>query len=141
MGIDALDKNLSTKYLYDKFYKSEVLIKQLLLNQHIVAGIGNIYASEALFRSGIRPTRAAGRIALKRYELLVTAIRSVLGEAIAAGGTTLRDYSRVTGEPGYFEQALKVYDRQGQPCEACGDLINRKVIGQRASYYCPSCQH
>ena len=71
----------------------------------------------------------------------MTAIQSVLGEAIAAGGTTLRDYSRVTGEPGYFEQALKVYERQGQPCEACGDLIKRKVIGQRASYYCPSCQH
>jgi len=142
LGPEPLVDDFDGHYLYARARGRRAAVKNFIMDGRIVVGVGNIYASEALFRSGIRPTRAAGRIALERYDLLVTAIQSVLGEAIAAGGTTLRDYSRVTGgEPGYFEQALKVYERQGQPCEACGDLIKRKVIGQRASYYCPSCQH
>jgi formamidopyrimidine-DNA glycosylase len=141
LGPEPLVDDFDGQYLYTKARGRRTAVKNFIMDGRIVVGVGNIYASEALFRSGIRPTRAAGRIALERYSLLVIAIQSVLGEAIAAGGTTLRDYSRVTGEPGYFEQALKVYARQGQPCEVCGDLINRKVIGQRASYYCPSCQH
>lgn len=141
LGPEPLVDDFDGQYLYTRARGRRTAVKNFIMDGRIVVGVGNIYASEALFRSGIRPTRAAGRIALERYNLLVIAIQSVLGEAIAAGGTTLRDYSRVTGEPGYFEQALKVYARQGQPCEVCGDLINRKVIGQRASYYCPSCQH
>ena len=141
LGPEPLVDDFDGCYLYTRARGRRTAVKNFIMDGRIVVGVGNIYASEALFRSGIRPTRAAGRIALERYSLLVTAIQTVLGEAIAAGGTTLRDYSRVTGEPGYFEQALKVYERQGLPCEACGDLINRKVIGQRASYYCPSCQH
>ena len=140
LGPAPLVDDFDGRYLYTRARGRRTAVKNFIMDGRIVVGVGNIYASEALFRSGIRPTRAAGRIAFERYNLLVIAIQSVLGEAIAAGGTTLRDYSRVTGEPGYFEQALKVYERQGQPCEACGDLINRKVIGQRASYYCPSCQ-
>ena len=105
-----------------------------------VAGVGNIYASESLFRAGIRPGRAAGRVTLSRYEGLLDAIRQVLSEAIEAGGTTLRDYSSVTGEPGYFEQSLDVYERADHPCVNCATPIRRKVIGQRASYYCPRCQ-
>ncbi len=111
------------------------------MDGRIIVGVGNIYASEALFRAGIRPGRAAGRVTLPRFEQLLDAIRQVLSEAIKAGGTTLRDYSRVTGEPGYFEQSLDVYERAGSPCVNCAVLIRRKVIGQRASYYCPSCQN
>ena len=103
-------------------------------------GVGNIYASEALFRAGIRPGRAAGRVSLSQFKRLLDAIRKVLLEAIDAGGTTLRDYAQVRGEPGYFEQSLDVYERAGAACVNCGSPIQRKVIGQRASYYCPQCQ-
>ena len=106
----------------------------------MIVGVGNIYASEALFRSGIRPGRAAGRVTRAAYDRLLVSIQDVLREAIEAGGTTLRDYSTVTGEPGYFEQALNVYERDGLACVNCGTNIQRKVIGQRASYYCASCQ-
>ena len=115
-------------------------IKQFIMDGRVIVGVGNIYASEALFRAKIRPGRAAGRVTLSRFEQLLDAIRQVLSEAIKAGGTTLRDYSRVTGEPGYFEQSLDVYERAGRPCVNCATVIRRKVIGQRASYYCPRCQ-
>ena len=105
-----------------------------------VVGVGNIYASEALFRAGIRPGRAAGRVSHIAFARLLGEIRAVLSEAIEAGGTTLRDYSRVNGEPGYFEQSLNVYERAGLPCVNCEKIVQRKVIGQRASYYCPRCQ-
>jgi formamidopyrimidine-DNA glycosylase len=106
-----------------------------------VAGVGNIYASEALFAAGIHPSRAAGRIGENRYDLLAEALRSVLSEAIEAGGTTLRDFVREDGRPGYFRILLKVYGRAGKPCVACGSAIRQSRIGQRSSFYCPSCQH
>ena len=111
------------------------------MNGRIVVGVGNIYASEALFRAGIHPQRAASRIARKRFGPLVEAVRAVLSEAIEAGGTTLRDFVGSDGRPGYFKQDLRVYDREGQPCLMCASNIKRCVVGQRASYYCPQCQH
>ena len=106
----------------------------------IVVGVGNIYASEALFKAGIHPCRNVGRISLNRYELLATAIKSTLSDAIAAGGTTLRDFVSATGRPGYFKQELLVYDRVGEPCVNCKFPISKLVIGQRAAYYCKRCQ-
>ena len=126
--------------MYQVSRRRKTSIKQFVMDSRIVVGVGNIYASESLFRAGIRPGRAAGRVTLSQYEGLLDAIRQVLSEAIEAGGTTLRDYSRVTGEPGYFEQSLDVYERADHPCVNCATPIRKKVIGQRASYYCPRCQ-
>jgi formamidopyrimidine-DNA glycosylase len=115
-------------------------IKQLVMNSRIVVGVGNIYASEALFRAGIRPRRAAGR--LKRVELdaLARQIKAVLKDAIRAGGTTLRDYINAQGAPGYFRQKLYVYERAGEACRRCATPIRSLVQGQRSTYFCPTCQ-
>jgi len=140
LGPEPFDEALTGAALYRLSRGRKTGIKQFIMDGRIIVGVGNIYASEALFRAGIRPGRAAGRVTLSRFDQLLDAIRQVLSEAIKAGGTTLRDYTRVTGEPGYFEQSLDVYERAGSPCVNCAGLIRRKVIGQRASYYCPSCQ-
>jgi formamidopyrimidine-DNA glycosylase len=110
------------------------------MNSHIVAGVGNIYANEALFRAGIHPARAAGRISRQRYEQLAGDIRLVLDDAIRQGGTTLRDFVGGQGEPGYFKQCLRVYGRGGAACPRCGAPIRESRIGQRSSFYCPVCQ-
>ncbi|MGH8175241.1 MAG: bifunctional DNA-formamidopyrimidine glycosylase/DNA-(apurinic or apyrimidinic site) lyase, partial [Steroidobacter sp.] len=117
-----------------------VAIKQLLMNSHIVVGVGNIYASEALFRAGIRPRRAAGRIRRAEFDALATSIKAVLSDAIRAGGTTLRDYINPEGMPGYFRQKLYVYERGGEPCRLCNTPIRHFVQGQRSTYFCPECQ-
>lgn len=115
-------------------------IKNMIMDNHVVVGVGNIYASESLFRAGIHPKRAAGRVSAVRLTALHDAIRVVLAKAIEAGGTTLRDFSGADGNPGYFQQDVAVYGRDGQPCITCSTPIKRVVIGQRASYYCPRCQ-
>lgn len=115
-------------------------VKNYLLDGRVVAGVGNIYASEALWRAGIHPRRAAGRIARARWDVLVGAIQTTLGDALAAGGTTLRDFREPGGAPGYFAQELAVYGREGEPCPACRSPIRRMVLGQRATYSCSSCQ-
>jgi formamidopyrimidine-DNA glycosylase len=115
-------------------------IKLLLLDQRIVAGLGNIYVCEALHRAGIHPLRAGGSVSLARLERLVPAIRDVLAEAIAAGGSTLRDFASPDGELGYFSKSFAVYDREGQPC-ACGGTVKRIVQGGRSTFYCARCQH
>jgi formamidopyrimidine-DNA glycosylase len=115
-------------------------IKLLLLDQRIVAGLGNIYVCEALHRAGIHPLRAGGSVSLARLERLVPAIRDVLAEAIAAGGSTLRDFVSPDGELGYFSKSFAVYDREGQPC-ACGGTVKRIVQGGRSTFYCARCQH
>ena len=115
-------------------------VKNFIMDGKVVVGVGNIYASEALFMAGVHPARAAGRVSAPRYEALCAAIRDVLERAIRRGGTTLRDFSGSDGTPGYFARELLVYDREGLPCFQCGAPIRRKVIGQRSSYYCPSCQ-
>jgi len=141
LGPEPFDEAFSGRMLFKAARGRRITVKQFIMDGRVVVGVGNIYASEALFCAGIRPTRAAGHIALARYDTLVQAIRSVLSLAIAAGGTTLRDYAQVSGEPGYFEQSLQVYKRAGKPCINCESIIRRKVIGQRASYYCVRCQH
>ncbi|GAA3889647.1 bifunctional DNA-formamidopyrimidine glycosylase/DNA-(apurinic or apyrimidinic site) lyase [Sphingomonas limnosediminicola] len=115
-------------------------IKLLLLDQSIVAGLGNIYVCEALFRAGIHPKRAGGSVTLERLQRLVPAIHDVLAEAIEAGGSTLRDFASPDGELGYFSKRFSVYDREGQPC-SCGGTVKRIVQGGRSTFYCPKCQH
>ncbi|HEX5419003.1 MAG TPA: bifunctional DNA-formamidopyrimidine glycosylase/DNA-(apurinic or apyrimidinic site) lyase [Gammaproteobacteria bacterium] len=141
IGPEPLGDQLTADYLWSTCRGRRVAIKPHLMTARIVAGVGNIYANEALYRAGIRPARAAGRVARNRFPALVEAVRDVLREAIEQGGTTLRDFADGTGKPGYFQLALKVYGRAGEPCPSCGEPIRLKVIGQRASYYCPRCQH
>jgi len=117
-----------------------VAIKQLLMNSQIVVGVGNIYASEALFRAGIRPRRAAGRLSAAEFDALAKAVKQVLKEAIRSGGTTLRDYVNADGTPGYFRQKLYVYERTDEPCRVCKTPIRHFVQGQRSTYFCGTCQ-
>ena len=140
LGPEPLGEEFSGQYLYAASRGRRAAVKTFIMNAHIVVGVGNIYANEALFQAGIHPRRAAGRIALHRYEQLAAAIRYVLERAIAAGGTTLRDFYGGTGEAGYFRQQLDVYDREGEACPVCTTPISAIVIGQRASYYCKKCQ-
>ena len=111
------------------------------MDGRVVVGVGNIYATEALFRAGIHPARASGRIARARLDALADEVKTVLAYAIGRGGTTLRDFLNESGEPGYFAQELLVYGRAGQACRRCGTPIRTRRIGQRASAYCPVCQH
>jgi formamidopyrimidine-DNA glycosylase len=115
-------------------------IKLLLLDQRIVAGLGNIYVCEALYRAGIHPKRAGGSISIERFKRLVPAIRDVLTEAIAAGGSTLRDFASPDGTLGYFSKRFSVYDREGKPCASCGAMVKRIVQGGRSTFFCPRCQ-
>ena len=110
------------------------------MDQRTVVGVGNIYANEALFSAGIRPTTAAGRVSLARYERLTQAIKRVLQQAIDQGGTTLRDFVDSQGEPGYFQLKLNVYGRAGNICPTCKAIIKKTVVGQRSTFYCPHCQ-
>ena len=115
-------------------------VKALLLDQRVVAGVGNIYACESLFRARIRPARPAGAIARARLDRLAAALAGVLAEAIAAGGSSLRDHARVSGELGYFQHRFAVYGRAGEPCPACGTPVRRTVEQGRSSFFCPRCQ-
>jgi formamidopyrimidine-DNA glycosylase len=116
-------------------------IKSFLMDSKIVAGVGNIYANEALFLAGIHPQRAAGRVSRDRYECLAEAVRAVLTASIRKGGTTLRDFVNGEGNPGYFRPLLRVYGKPGEPCPVCGQPIRERRIGQRSSFFCPTCQH
>lgn len=115
-------------------------VKSFIMDNAVVVGVGNIYAQESLFLAGIHPSRAAGRISAARYEALARAIRTVLADAIEAGGTTLRDFSGADGRPGYFAQSLRVYGRAGAPCVTCGATLKAARHGQRSTCYCPHCQ-
>ncbi|MEO7386268.1 MAG: bifunctional DNA-formamidopyrimidine glycosylase/DNA-(apurinic or apyrimidinic site) lyase [Gammaproteobacteria bacterium] len=140
LGPEPLGNDFTAEYLRQRSRNRSIAIKPHLMNAHIVVGVGNIYASEALFRAGIHPARAAGRVALPRLAGLVAAVREVLVESIRDGGTTLRDFHNGDGQPGYFSQRLRVYDRAGRPCVQCGSTVKQMVLGQRSSYYCPRCQ-
>ncbi len=140
LGPEPLSAAFTADYLAASCRDRKLAIKQHLMNGHVVVGIGNIYANEALFRAGINPARQAGRIALARFAPLVVAVRDVLTDAIEDGGTTLRNFVGGDGKPGYFRGRLKVYEREGQPCERCGTPIARRVLGQRATYFCRHCQ-
>ncbi len=115
-------------------------VKGFIMDARVVVGVGNIYATEALFRAGIRPSRSAGRIAAPRYDALAEAIRAVLAEALVMGGTTLRDFVSSDGRPGYFKQSLAAYGRGGAPCRVCGQVLRSTRIAQRATVFCASCQ-
>ncbi len=140
LGPEPLGDDFSGDWLWHKSRGRNVPVKSFVMNNHIVVGVGNIYASEALFMAGIHPLRAAGRISLQRYQALSDAIIAVLQSAIKQGGTTLRDFVGGSGEPGYFRQQLNVYDRDGLSCARCDGVITSRFIGQRNSYYCPRCQ-
>lgn len=140
LGPEPLGNAFHGDYLFEHSRNRKVAVKNFIMNSHIVVGVGNIYASEALFLAGLRPGRAAGRITKNQYSALASTIRAVLTRAIEEGGTTLRDFVNASGEPGYFAQTLNVYGRDNEPCRQCGTLIKSKVIGQRSSYYCPGCQ-
>jgi formamidopyrimidine-DNA glycosylase len=140
LGPEPLSGDFDGEYLYRATRKRTVAIKQLIMNSHVVVGVGNIYANEALFRAGIAPRRAAGRVTRAEAQALVHAIKSVLKEAIQIGGTTLRDYVSATGTPGYFKQKLFVYERAKQPCRVCKTPIKQVAQGQRSTYWCATCQ-
>lgn len=141
LGPEPLGLAFTTDYLYQRSRERKLAVKSFIMDSHVVVGVGNIYANEALFRAGIHPARAAGRIGRQRYQRLVDDIKSVLDEAIRQGGTTLRDFVGGEGKPGYFKQCLQVYDRRGAPCRRCAGVVRETRIGQRSSFYCPQCQH
>ena len=140
LGIEPLEKEFDAAYLYSATHKRSAAIKLVITDSHVVVGVGNIYASEALFRAGIRPQLAANRLNLACCARLVRAIREVLGEAIQLGGSSLRDYVGSNGNPGYFQQHYSVYGRTGEPCRVCGTIIKQIRQGQRSSFYCAHCQ-
>jgi len=133
-------REFDAAYLWRITRGRRVAVKQLLMNSRLVVGVGNIYASEALFRAHIRPRRPARSLSRAEAARLVRAVRAVLAQAIRAGGTTLRDYRRADGSPGYFRQRLYVYERAGHPCRRCGTAVRAITQGQRSTYYCPVCQ-
>ena len=141
IGPEPFDSAFNGGYLFAASRGRKAAVKTLLMDGRIVAGVGNIYANEALYRAGIHPHRPGGRISHARYETLATAVKEVLSEAIEVGGTTLRDFFYGAGESGYFRIRLAAYDQEGRPCHHCGTPIRRTVIGQRPSYYCPRCPH
>lgn len=137
---EPLSDDFDGEYLASAAKGRRVAIKQLIMNGQVVVGVGNIYASEALFRAGIRPRRAAARLKRPEFDALVKSIKEVLRDAIRAGGTTLRDYINPEGMPGYFRQELFVYERTRDPCRVCKTPIKHLVQGQRSTYFCPQCQ-
>jgi len=140
LGPEPLDDSFTADYLHNKAKKRQCSIKAFIMNSHIVVGVGNIYASEALFRSGINPKRQAGKISITRIEKLVTAIKLTLEAAIIEGGTTLRDFTGISGQPGYFAQKLLVYGRTGEKCTQCSEPIKQFTQQARSTFYCPTCQ-
>jgi formamidopyrimidine-DNA glycosylase len=137
---EPFDAAFDADYLWRATRGRRVAIKQLIMNSQLVVGVGNIYASEALFRAGIRPGTQARRVSRARMAALAASIREVLSEAITVGGTTLRDYVNPDGLPGYFRQRLFVYERADEPCRRCRAPIRHTVMGQRSTYWCPICQ-
>jgi formamidopyrimidine-DNA glycosylase len=140
-GPEPFSEAMSGDYLFHCSRNRRLAVKSFIMDHRIVVGIGNIYANEALFRAGIHPALPAGDVTLVHYHTLAATIRQVLKEAIAAGGTTLCDFSDAKGRPGYFSLQLEVYGRAGHPCTVCGTPLETSRIGQRSSFYCRHCQH
>ncbi|HEY3487357.1 MAG TPA: bifunctional DNA-formamidopyrimidine glycosylase/DNA-(apurinic or apyrimidinic site) lyase [Gammaproteobacteria bacterium] len=140
LGPEPLTLEFDGAYLHRLSRRRTTAVKNFIMNSRIVVGVGNIYANEALFLAGIAPGRAANRISATQFESLALAIKTVLQDAIRQGGTTLNDFVNPEGNPGYFRLQLQVYGRAGAACSRCGHTIRHKVMGQRASYYCPACQ-
>ncbi len=140
LGPEPLGNTFNETYLAQRLANRATPIKSALLDQKVVSGLGNIYVCEVLHRAGIAPNRLAGDLTAQQAAALVPLIRTVLSEAIEAGGSSLRDYRQADGELGYFQHTFRVYDREGQPCPACATAIERLVQSGRSSFYCPSCQ-
>lgn len=140
LGPEPLSAEFDGDYLCQCCRGRKKSIKELLMDASLVVGVGNIYASESLFYAGILPGRAAGRVSRERLQKLAESVKMVLQRSILQGGTTLRDFLREDGSPGYFRQQLAVYERKGQPCRICQTVIKHRVLGQRSTYYCPKCQ-
>lgn len=140
LGPEPLEPGFDGITLHRATRRRSAAIKQVIMDSHVVVGVGNIYASEALFRAGIRPSTPARRLSAARCERLVNAIRETLEEAITAGGSTLRDFVGSDGNPGYFQQRYFVYDRVGEPCRCCGTPVRGLRQGSRSTYFCPCCQ-
>jgi formamidopyrimidine-DNA glycosylase len=140
LGPEPMSREFNANYLADKARGRMAAIKNLIMDQRIVAGIGNIYASEILFRAGVRPTRKAGRVIRSEIEKIAAAVPVILRAAIGSNGTTFRSYRDSRGQPGRFASRLRVYGREGERCFTCSTLIKNVVVGQRASFYCPKCQ-
>ncbi len=140
LGPEPLGEAFTGQYLFTRSRGKRVAVKSFLMNSHIVSGVGNIYANEALFLAGIHPGRPAGHISLPRHERLAGCVQQVLRESIAQGGTTLRDFVNGDGQPGYFSLYLRVYGRGGEACPGCGHTLREIRQGQRATVYCPHCQ-
>jgi formamidopyrimidine-DNA glycosylase len=140
LGPEPFDSNFNAAYLYTLSRNRKVAVKPFLMNAQVVVGVGNIYASEALYCARIAPSRPAGKVSKASYERLVKAVEIILSEAIVAGGTTIRDFANSDGKPGYFTQELCVYGRAGQKCKSCDTLVKQARLGQRSTFYCPRCQ-
>ncbi|MBN9287696.1 MAG: DNA-formamidopyrimidine glycosylase [Gammaproteobacteria bacterium 39-13] len=140
LGPEPLSTEFTATYLYQSAQKHRSPIKTFIMNQKVVVGVGNIYASESLFMAKIHPEYPANALSLTQYQDLHKAIQKVLGKAIKKGGTTLKDFCQSDGKPGYFSQELKVYDRQEEPCLSCQSPIHAIRLGQRSTYFCPRCQ-
>ncbi len=140
LGPEPLDDIFTADYLHNKARKRSCSIKSFIMNSHVVVGVGNIYASESLFKAGINPKRKAGSVSLARLEKLVTAIKTTLQQSIEQGGTTLKDFTAENGQPGYFAQNLLVYGRAGDECTVCKKTVKQITQQARSTYYCAQCQ-
>ena len=140
LGPEPLTDDFDDKRLFTLSRNRKGPVKNFIMDNAIVVGVGNIYANEALFLAGIDPRRPAGKISADRYKRLTQTIKQVLAKAIEQGGTTLKDFAQTDGKPGYFAQHLNVYGRKGEACEVCGKAIESKVIGQRNTFFCTHCQ-
>ena len=141
LGPEPLSESFNADYLLQKCAKKKTAIKPWLMDNKLVVGVGNIYASESLFMAGILPDRPAMSLSAAEAEVLVKTIKAVLLHSIEQGGTTLRDFLQTDGKPGYFAQELQVYGRAGQPCKICGTAIEISKHAQRSTFFCPQCQH
>lgn len=140
LGPEPFSETFHGDWLYERSRGRRATVKSFIMDGRTVAGIGNIYANEALFKAGIHPGRPAGRVARPRYGVLAGALRQILASSIGAGGTSFRDYVRTDGEPGRYRTHLDVYDREGEPCARCAATLRKGVIGQRSTVWCPRCQ-
>ena len=140
LGPEPLTDDFHTDLLFEASRGKVTKVKNFIMDNHIVVGVGNIYANESLFKAGIDPRRPAGKISKKRYQLLTEKIKETLAFAIEQGGTTLKDFTQTDGNPGYFAQELLVYGRAGEKCLSCSTPLKEMKIGQRATIFCPSCQ-
>ncbi|AJR07209.1 bifunctional DNA-formamidopyrimidine glycosylase/DNA-(apurinic or apyrimidinic site) lyase [Photobacterium gaetbulicola] len=140
LGPEPLSEGFTAAYLQEKAKGKRTAVKQFIMDNHVVVGVGNIYANESLFAAGIHPKREVGKISAQRLALLVDEIKSVLAFAIEQGGTTLKDFKNADGKPGYFAQELQVYGKGGEPCPRCDKPLSEVKIGQRSTVYCSACQ-